>query len=49
MDAGRCVDFDHPYNLLKDENIFLTNLVNESSSSQLKEIAKENFEEMKTE
>jgi ATP-binding cassette subfamily C (CFTR/MRP) protein 4 len=31
MDAGRCVEFDHPYNLLKDENGYLTHQVNESS------------------
>jgi ATP-binding cassette, subfamily C (CFTR/MRP), member 4 len=49
MDAGRCVEFDHPYNLLKDENGYLTHLVNESSSSRLTEIAKENFDKMKKE
>lgn len=49
MDSGKCVEFDHPYNLLKDENGYLTNLVNESSSSRLTEIAKENFDKKKME
>lgn len=43
MDAGRNVEFDHPFNLLNDENGYLTKLVNETSSSRLTEIAKENF------
>lgn len=43
MDNGTMVEYDHPHELLKDENGYLTKLVNETSSS-LAGIAKESFE-----
>lgn len=44
MDNGTMVEFDHPHNLLKNENGYLTKLVNETSS-QLNVIAKESYDE----
>ena len=43
MDNGTMVEFDHPHALLKNENGYLTKLVNETSSL-LVDIAKESFE-----
>lgn len=43
MDNGTMVEFDHPHVLLKNENGYLTKLVNETSSL-LVDIAKESFE-----
>lgn len=43
MDGGSMVEFDHPHVLLKNENGYLTNLVNETSSL-LADIAKDSYE-----
>ncbi|KAJ0181181.1 hypothetical protein K1T71_003266 [Dendrolimus kikuchii] len=46
MDAGRLVEFDHPYKLLNNPNGYFTKMVNETSdklSSQLYQIAKNTF------
>ncbi|CAK1548553.1 unnamed protein product [Leptosia nina] len=46
MDAGRLVEFDHPYKLLSNPESHFTKMVNETSdkmSSQLYEIAKKTF------
>lgn len=43
MDNGTMVEFDHPHELLKNENGYLTKLVNETSSL-LAGIAKESYE-----
>lgn len=42
MDNGTMVEFDHPHELLKNENGYLTKLVNETSSL-LADIAKESY------
>jgi len=33
MDAGTMVEFDHPYNLLKDKNGFLYKMVKQTGST----------------
>lgn len=46
MDAGAMVEFDHPYNLLKNENGFLYKMVEQtgpSNSDLLHSIASEVF------
>lgn len=43
MDGGSLVELDHPHNLLKDENGYLTKLVKETSSL-LADLAKESFD-----
>lgn len=43
MDGGSMVEFDHPHQLLKNENGYLTKLVKETSST-LADLAKESFE-----
>ncbi|XP_075236424.1 ATP-binding cassette sub-family C member 4-like [Lycorma delicatula] len=46
MDAGKAVEFDHPYNLLKDSDGYFFKLVQETGSimsEQLAEIAKANY------
>ncbi|KAL4715253.1 hypothetical protein ACJJTC_007835 [Scirpophaga incertulas] len=46
MDAGRLVEFDHPYMLLNNSNSHFTKMVNETSdkmSAQLHQIAKETY------
>jgi len=48
MDNGKMVEFDHPHELLKHENGYLTKLVNETSS-HLAEIAKESYEKKHSE
>jgi ATP-binding cassette, subfamily C (CFTR/MRP), member 4 len=40
MDGGSLVEFDHPYYLLKNENGYLRNLVNQTSASLLEEAEK---------
>jgi ATP-binding cassette subfamily C (CFTR/MRP) protein 4 len=40
MEGGDLVEFDHPYNLLKNENGFLRKLVNQTSLSLLEEAEK---------
>jgi ATP-binding cassette, subfamily C (CFTR/MRP), member 4 len=47
MDSGKGVEFDHPHNLLADEEGFFTKMVNATgaeTSKQLKNIAKQKFE-----
>ncbi|XP_049887652.1 ATP-binding cassette subfamily C member 4-like isoform X1 [Pectinophora gossypiella] len=46
MDAGRLVEFDHPYNLLKNPESHFTKMVKETSdkmSAQLYQIAKDTY------
>lgn len=46
MDAGRLVEFDHPYNLLNNPNSHFTKMVKETSdkmSAQLHQIAKDTY------
>ncbi|XP_013144481.1 PREDICTED: probable multidrug resistance-associated protein lethal(2)03659 [Papilio polytes] len=46
MDAGRLVEFDHPYHLLNNPNGYFTKMVqetNETMSAQLHQIAKNTF------
>ncbi|CRK87082.1 CLUMA_CG000826, isoform A [Clunio marinus] len=45
MDGGTMVEFDHPHELLKNENGFFTKLVKETSS-QLAGMAKDNYDKM---
>jgi ATP-binding cassette subfamily C (CFTR/MRP) protein 4 len=40
MEGGNLVEFDHPYNLLKNENGFLRKLVNQTSLSLMEEAEK---------
>lgn len=46
MDAGRLVEFDHPYKLLNNPDGYFTNMVKETSekmSAQLYQIAKDTY------
>lgn len=46
MDQGTMIEFDHPFNLLKNPNSVFYHMVNESGramSEQLKKIATESF------
>lgn len=46
MDGGKIVEFDHPYLLIKNENGYLRNLIDQtgtSVSSMLFEVAKQNY------
>lgn len=47
MEGGNMVEFDHPYNLLKNENGFLRKLVNQTSLSLLDE-AEKSFREQES-
>ncbi|XP_053594500.1 probable multidrug resistance-associated protein lethal(2)03659 [Microplitis demolitor] len=47
MDAGSAVEFDHPYNLLRNEYGFLSNMVKETGETMieaLKNVAQQNYE-----
>lgn len=43
MDAGKIVEFDHPYSLLKNENGYFSKMVAEANSMQLKSIAENSY------
>lgn len=48
MDHGSMVEFDHPYSLLKNENGYLSKLVNQTGSGtalMLQNIAQQNFKD----
>lgn len=47
MEFGTLVEFDQPYNLLKNENGYLRKLVNQTSPTLLEDIEK-NYDEKKS-
>lgn len=47
MEGGESVEYDRPYNLLKNENGYLRKLVNQTSLTLLEEVEK-SFNDKKT-